>query len=83
MAAADESVRRTSARIAALTRWAKVADPSAATAPARRGLMARFEREVDPDGTLAPVERTRRAERLQRAHMSRMSLAAAAKRRAA
>jgi hypothetical protein len=44
--------------------------------------MARFEREVDPDGHLDPAERTRRAESLRQAHMARLSLKAAAARRA-
>ncbi len=83
MAAVDPTVRAVAARVAALTRWSKVDNPSAATAPARRGLIAKFEREVDPDGELNPAERSKRVERAQLAHMNRMSLAAAAKRRAA
>lgn len=45
--------------------------------------MDRWEREVDPDGVLDPGERRDRAANLQRAHMSRMGLAAAKARRSA
>lgn len=50
---------------------------------AQRGLLARFEREVDPTDSLSPVERERRPWSLYRAHMLRLSLASARKRRAA
>jgi len=70
-------------RIAALERWARVADRAAATAPARRGLDARFEREVDPRGELDPVDRARRADTLRRAYLTRLALASARSRRAA
>jgi hypothetical protein len=69
------------ARIAAAERWARTPDRVAATAPARHGLRARFEREVDPDGALSEAERLRRADQLLRAHMMRMSLIAAERRR--
>jgi hypothetical protein len=69
------------ARIAAAERWARTTDRAAQTAPARRGLRARFEREVDPDGVLPEGERMRRADQLMHAHMMRMSLAAAERRR--
>ncbi|MBL7487347.1 hypothetical protein I6A60_00435 [Frankia sp. AgB1.9] len=52
-------------------------DRTAATEPARRGLMAKFERQVDPEGKLSPQERARRAESALKAHMARMSAAAA------
>lgn len=69
------------ARIAAAERWGHTSDRRAATAPARRGLRAKFEREADPHGTLVPAERARRADHLMRAHMLRMSRAAAQGRR--
>jgi hypothetical protein len=82
----DESVseatrRALRARIAAAERWGRAADRTAQTAPARRGLRAKFERQVDPDGSLSPDERARRADHLMRAHMLRMSLIAAERRR--
>jgi len=69
------------ARIAAAERWGHTNDRRAATAPARRGLRTKFEREADPHGTLTPAERARRADHLMRAHMLRMSRAAAEGRR--
>lgn len=69
------------AQVAAAERWARTPDRAAATAPARRGLIAKFEREVDPEGQLSSAERSRRAEQLLRAHMIRMSLASAERRR--
>jgi hypothetical protein len=68
------------ARIAAAERWGREPDRASATAPARAGLWARFEREADPERVLAPDERHRRAESLFKAHMMRMSRAAAAAR---
>lgn len=65
------------ARIAAAERWGRTADRAAATEPARQGLRARFERDADPCGLLSPQERARGAELLMRAHMLRMSRAAA------
>lgn len=78
MAAAHRS---RAGRVAALTRWAHESDPQAATAPARKGFLAKFEREVDPDGTMPPGERLVRAERLMKAHMSRLAGKAAEARR--
>lgn len=43
--------------------------------------MRRFEREVDPRNELAPEERHRRARIAHRAHMTRISMIAARKRR--
>lgn len=79
MAANDPGVRRTSARIAALTRWSKQ-DTVEGIQPARRGFLAKFEREVDPDGVLHPSERAVRAQRALNAHMSRLALASRRKR---
>lgn len=70
------------AQIAANTRWATVPDRSKATMPGRAGLRRKFELQVDPDGTLPPAEVERRVNSLMRAHMTRMSLAAAKARRA-
>lgn len=80
MASRSQQDRALIARIAAAERWARVPDRVAATEPARRGLRAKFEREVDPDGVLSDVERSRRADRLMRAHMLRLSRSAAAAR---
>ena len=60
------------AQIAALTRHA-FSDTKDATKAAHAGFRAKFEREVDPEGELAPDERARRADRLMRAHMLRLS----------
>lgn len=73
-------------RAASHVRWSREADRSAATAPARKGLQDRFEREVDPDGVLDPVERATRAESARKAYyadLTRKSIAARRKRRAA
>ena len=80
MPAPDPRDRVLIAQIAAAERWGREPDRTAATAPARAGLRARFEREADPDGGLPPEEVARRADHLQRAHMLRMSRAAAASR---
>lgn len=69
------------AKLAAHTRWSREDDRMAATAAMRAGSIARFEKQVDPDGTLAPAERAIRAEHARRAHMSRLSMLAAKKRR--
>ena len=70
------------AQIAAAERWGRTADRTAATAPARAGLRAKFAREIDPTGSLPGDELERRVDSLMRAHMLRMSRAAAAARRA-
>jgi hypothetical protein len=69
-------------RIGAYERWAVEPDRRAATAPARKGLEAKWAAEVDPDGRLAPAELARRVESKRKAHMARMTAAAAASRRA-
>jgi hypothetical protein len=58
-------------------------DPTENTRPAREAFLLRFERMADPDGILPPPERERRARRLLRAHMVKLSLASAAARRKA
>ena len=82
MASEDPRDRVLIAQIAAATKWGKTPDRTAATAPARAGVRAKFAREIDPDGRLDPVELERRIDSLVRAHMLRMSRAAAAARRA-
>lgn len=69
-------------RIGAHERWANEPNRRAATAPARKGLEAKWAAEVDPDGRLAPHELARRIESKRKAHMARMTAAAAAARRA-
>lgn len=81
MSAADASDRVLIARLAAHTRWARETNPAEATSAARRGLDAKWEREVDPTGELPPEERARRAAHLRQAHMQRMALISAQKRR--
>lgn len=76
----DRAERAVIAKIASAERWAREPDRVAATAPARAGLRAKFEREVNPNGGLSPDEVGRRADLLRRAHMLRMSRAAAAAR---
>jgi len=81
----SDLVASLTARIAANTRWSRLDEPgrAAATSRARSGFLAKFEREVDPDGRLAPEERQRRAQQALTAHMQRLALARAKKRRAA
>ena len=76
---AAERARRAS--LAANISWAVTDDREARTRPAREARFKSFEQQVDPDGKLTPAERTRRAENLRRAHMTRMALASAKARR--
>ncbi len=69
---AASSRRSRAARVAALTRWAHE-DPKPTALRGQQGLRARFEREVDPDATLPVAERAERADRLMRAHMTRLA----------
>lgn len=69
---ASNSDRSARAREAALTRHA-FGDTKNATAAARAGFLERFRREVDPEGKLDRAERDRRANRLLRAYMSKLS----------
>lgn len=81
----DDRFDSSTARAAALERWAREPDPVTATQSARDGFLARFERQIDPDGKLDPADRRARAERLRRAYMIRLarkSRAARAARRA-
>lgn len=77
MPSPDPRDRSVVAQIAAAERWGRTADRTAATAPARAGLRAKYAREVDPDGRLDPAELERRVDSLMRAHMLKMSRAAA------
>lgn len=74
MAAKDPAVRRTAARIAALSRWSKTDDRAAKTKPGRVAFMRRFEDEVDPNRQLDEHERQRRAGQAMHAHMLRLQL---------
>lgn len=57
-------------------------DSRTITAPARRAFLAKFEAQVDPDGELDPIERSKRAQHAMTAHMQRLALKSAAKRKA-
>lgn len=72
--------RTLSARAAAYTRWALVEDSTEATRPGREAFMARFDRMV-PASITDPNERRVRAERLKKAHFSKLALASAKARR--
>jgi hypothetical protein len=67
-------------RIGGLTR-ASMYDGTEMTAPARNAAFARFEHQVDPNRELSADERQRRAIAAQRAHMARIALKSADKRR--
>lgn len=66
--------RRLRSQAGAHAMWANTPDRTARTAAARKGAMSRFERQVDPDGVLSPVERAKRADNAQQAHMKSMAL---------
>jgi hypothetical protein len=83
MSGGSTSSRQIAAQIAANERWARVGDRSAATATARAAFLDRFVRQVDPDGVLPSDEQERRARSALRAHMARLRLKSAAKRRGA
>lgn len=70
-------------RIGAAERWGRTTaeQRERATRAAREALAERFERLADPDGVMNPADRARAAEHLKRAHMLRMSKAAADARR--
>ena len=72
--------RRRRARLGALALHAQ-GKANRDTTAAARAAAARFEHQVDPDGSLAPAERERRASAARRAHMIRLSQAAADKRK--
>lgn len=70
---------RINGEIGALERWGKTtaAEREVATRAARKGQWKRFERLADPEGVMSEADRIEAAGRLQRAHMLRMSRAAA------
>lgn len=70
-------------RIGAHVSWSRTIDRAARTEPGRKGFLARFEREVDPDGVLPEGERVRLAEHARKAHMQKLALISAARRRKA
>lgn len=75
---------RLASAIGGLNRWSRVNSTparTAALAPARAGMRAKLAREADPDGVLPPEELEQAIARLKSAHMRRMSLASAKKRR--
>lgn len=74
--------RAAAGRIGGLTRAARETDPKAAARRGQRGLYARFEQQVPAEVT-DPAERNRMATLALRAHMARLALASAKKRRAA
>ena len=47
----------------------------------RQAFLRSFEQQADPDGILDPTERARRAEHLRKAHMTRLAMLSAQKRR--
>lgn len=73
--------RKLQAQLAVHASWANTKDRLARTAPARNTFRASFEAQVDPNGELTPQERAYRADHAYKAHMKRMSLLAAKKRR--
>lgn len=78
----DPVDRTLRAQLAAEVSWAKTADPTSRTAKARAAAKRKFEkqaRELHPDGSDELIARA--AEHLHKAHMRRMGLASAAKRR--
>jgi hypothetical protein len=70
MASHDSTERRLIATEAALARWAKE-DGVAAAVKGQAGLLRKFYEQTDP--TLTEPERWKRAERLHRAHMLKLS----------
>jgi hypothetical protein len=78
----DPADRTLRAQLAAEMSWAKTVDPTSRTAKARAAAASRFEkqaREMYPDGSDELIRRT--AGHLQKAHMRRMGLNSAKKRR--
>ena len=69
-----------SARLAALTRWAKE-DPGPTMAHARQAFLDSFLDDVDPDRVLPEAERIRRAEAARKAHYVRLAYKSARSRR--
>jgi hypothetical protein len=81
LASSNANERRTIARIAAHTSWARTPDRTARTKSARSRFLDRFYEEVDPNGVLPPEERERRAESARRAYFTALALRSAQARR--
>lgn len=74
------------AGVGGLTRWSKANSPDArraGTAKARETRLRNLERQADPDGVLPPEELAAAVTRLRSAHMKRMALVSAQRRRSA
>jgi hypothetical protein len=69
-------------RAAAHESWARTPNRRARTAKATAAFLDKFARQVDPEGKLAPEERHRRALSARRAYYLRLSVKAAAARKA-
>ena len=80
MTPAERSER---ARLAALTRWAGTADRTAATSVSRAAADRRFYAAADALGITDEIQREMIASSARRAHLSRMRLDAARRRRLA
>lgn len=65
--------RKSAAKVASNTRWAKEPDRRAATQAARDAQLRRLEDEVDPDRVLDAAERERRVANLRSAQMTRLA----------
>lgn len=81
-----ESDRILIAGVGGLTRWAKATSPEArraGTAKARETRRRNLERQADPEGVLPADELAAAVTRLATAHMRRMALASAQRRRSA
>jgi len=76
----NSSERRQRSRIGGLT-LAATRDPKDYTQAARDGFWKRFLDLVDPDRRLPKAERDRRAQAAMKAHMTRLALKSARKRR--
>ena len=69
-------------RAAAHESWARTPNRRARTAKATAAFLEKFARQVDPDNKLTPEERHRRAVSARRAYYLRLSVKAAAARKA-
>lgn len=81
-----EAQHKLASAIGSLTRWSRVNSVDArreALTPANTARRRRWEQQADPDGVLSPEELAAAVKRLQLAHMRRMALASAQKRRRA
>jgi hypothetical protein len=82
---ADPVTRRLAAKVAANTRWSRVADRSAESRPmwsANPSQVSYWERKVDPDGTLPADQRGAMAVSARTAYMQRLAAKSKAAREA-